>query len=105
MDKPTNESKSNGVSQDDKTTGAISYIWIVSLIMLVTKKDSEFVKFHAQQGFVLFVASVILGFIPFIGWIVWPVCIIGMIYGFYNAMNGLKREIPVIGQFGKKINF
>ena len=104
MDKPSNVPKTTGVSQDDKTMGAISYIWILSIIMLVTKKDSEFVKFHAQQGFVLFIFSV-LGFIPFINFVAWPLYVIGVIYGIYNASNGFKREIPVIGQFGKKINF
>ena len=33
------------------------------------EKDDEFVKFHAKQGTVIFIASIILWFIPIIGWL------------------------------------
>jgi len=103
-DSMENTPKTTGVNQDDKLMGAFSYVWILSLIILITKKDSEFVKFHARQGFVLFIASVVLGFIPILNWVVWLVVTVAAIYGIYNAMNGQKKELPLIGQFAKKIN-
>ena len=33
---------------------ALSYLWVLCLVPLLGSKD-EFVKFHAKQGFVLFV--------------------------------------------------
>jgi len=44
--------------QDNKIMAALSYIWIVSVLMLLMKKDSPFVQQHARQGFVLFVPGV-----------------------------------------------
>lgn len=98
-------SVNNKVSQDEKLFGALSYLWIVSIIVLIMKKDSEFVKFHARQGLVIFLVSIVLGWIPIIGWpILDVILIIVVVVGLMKAMGGEKWEIPVIGALAKKIN-
>ncbi len=68
------------VSDTSKILAALSYpIWIVGLIAILIEpyKDEKFVRFHAIQGLAtglggyiaIFVASMIFGFIPVIGWI------------------------------------
>jgi uncharacterized membrane protein len=84
---------------------ALSYLWALCLIPLLGSKD-EFVKFHARQGFVLFVIEVVLAilmWIPVIGWLLGLIVGIVAIIGFIKALNGEKWEIPYIYNLSKKI--
>jgi len=36
------------ISQDDKLWAALSYLWIVSLIVLSARKGNEYVRYHAN---------------------------------------------------------
>ena len=61
------------ISQDDKVYAALSYLWILALVPLLTKRDREYVQFHARQGFVLFLAEFIIflvSMIPLLGYLV-----------------------------------
>ena len=91
---------------DEKLMSAIGYIGILFLIPLLGKKGSKFCQFHGKQAMVLFIAEVILSWIPFIGWfILAPILgIIGLIALIMAAM-GNWWEIPVIGPLAKKFNF
>lgn len=92
------------VSQDSKLFGALSYLWLLSVVMLILKKDDEFVRFHAKQGTVLFVASIILWFIPIIGWLMQIAVLVGVVIGFLKAYSGERFKMPVIGDLADKIN-
>lgn len=92
------------LSNDSKLFAALSYLWLLSVVMLVLKKDDEFVKFHAKQGTVIFVASIILWFIPIIGWLMQIAVLIGVVIGFLKAYSGEKYKMPVIGDLADKIN-
>ncbi|MHB0939658.1 MAG: DUF4870 domain-containing protein [Armatimonadota bacterium] len=81
------------------------------IIVLTSKKDDRFALFHAKQGLVLLICSVIAGIswtLPFINIIAGPVLNIAlfilMILGIINAANGEEKPLPVIGQFADKIN-
>lgn len=91
--------------KQNKVLAAISYIYIVSLIMLLVKKDSPFVQFHAKQGFVLFIASLICGFIPVIGWIVNIAILVLVIMGIIAALKGESKKLPLVSSLAEKINF
>ncbi len=95
--------------------GLLCYLGLLIIIPLVTdaKKD-PFVKFHIKQGIVLLVtsvavwiASIILAFIPILGWIIVLLAWIGMlvlvIMGIVNALTGKESVLPVVGKFGDKI--
>jgi len=94
-------------SSDSNLMAALSYIWIVSVIMLVLKKDDEFIKFHAKQATVLFILSVaamILSPILFpIGLIVWLFVIVMCILGFIKALGGDRYKLWLIGDLAEKI--
>lgn len=90
--------------EENKIIAAISYLWLLSIVILLVKRDSDFVQFHAKQGLILFIISVILWFIPFIGWILNILVFICIIMGFIKAISGEKWEIPVIANLAKKIN-
>ncbi len=95
----------------EKFLAAISYIWILCLVPIVMKNKDEFVMHHAKQGLVLFIAEIalwIIGFIPFCGWIIsffgfWLVLVLSLA-GIIKTLSGEKWEMPILGQYAKKIN-
>jgi uncharacterized membrane protein len=105
---PAPAAKSGG---DDNLMGAISYIGIIAVVMLLVKKDSEYVQFHAKQGTVLFIGEVILGIVGTFIWVlffvwglVWLVFLLASIIGFIKALSGEKYKLPVVGDLADKIN-
>ncbi len=97
--------------QDNKVIAALSYFGLLVLIPLLAKKDSPYCQFHAKQGLVLLIAWVLIGIIaviPILGWIVGFLgslfLFVLFIIGIINAFSGNVKELPVIGQFGAKIN-
>jgi uncharacterized membrane protein len=92
---------------------ALSYVSVLSIVMLVLRKDSKFVQEHAKQGTVLFMMEIIvmvLGMaIPIIGWfIIAPIghllMLILSIIGFVKAIQGEFWEIPCIGKYRNRIS-
>ncbi|MFH1367149.1 MAG: hypothetical protein ABIH38_04150 [Patescibacteria group bacterium] len=94
-----------GESQENKLLAAISYLWIISIIMLVIKKDSKLVQFHAKQGLVLCIASIIFWLIPGIGWIINLAVVVAIVVGFIKALSGEYYKIPAVSIIAEKINF
>lgn len=91
--------------QKNKALAAISYIYIASLIILLVKKDSPFAQFHAKQGFVLFIAALICGFVPILGWLLSIVILVMAIIGIVSAAQGKWYKMPLVSQLAEKINF
>src|SRR5689334_9450109 len=105
------DTNSQLISQDDKVYAALSYMWILCLLPLLTKRDREYVHWHAKQGFVLFLAEIILffiGMIPILGWIVnffgSIVVLILSVLGIVAALSGRKWEMPIIKDYVNKFN-
>lgn len=102
----------NKDAEENKVLGAIAYIWILFLVPMFLKKDSEFAQFHAKQGLVLFIFELIvmfLGWIPVIGWFILAplggiIAFILFLAGIINALSGKKEPLPLIGEFAAKIN-
>ncbi len=96
--------------EENKVIAAIGYLGILFLVPLLAKKDSPYAQFHAKQGMVLFIFSIILGFImiiPFLGWVIGAVgylfTVVLFIMGLINALGGKKQPLPLIGQFAEQI--
>jgi uncharacterized membrane protein len=83
------------ITSEDKIWGAVSYLWIFSLVALASRKNNDYVRFHANQGVLLFICSIPMCFIPMLGWliniIIGIICIIGLI----KAFQGEKWPLPV----------
>ena len=98
------EEASNKV-QNKNGLAALSYLWVLCLVPLLGSKD-EFVRFHAKQGFALFIvelALVLVAWIPVIGWLLSVTVAVVAIIGIIKALNGEKWEIPYIYDLSKKI--
>lgn len=99
--------------EKNRVFAILAYLWILFLVGLLAAPNSKFAKFHANQGLVLFLASLVasvgclvIGFIPFVNmvlvlvmpllWIGWLVLVV---LGIVNAAGGQCKPLPVIGHF------
>ncbi len=81
------------------------------VLVMLTRKEDAYAKFHAKQSLVLFLAMMlawIARMIPFIGWLVgWVLTLLLLILwviGMVNALNGKQTPLPVIGHLADKID-
>jgi uncharacterized membrane protein len=95
---------------DDNLMAALSYISIISVVMLFVKKDSDYVQFHAKQGTVLFVGEVVIWVLNMFTWFlffIWGllglVFFIASIIGFIKAYSGERYRMPVVADIADKI--
>ena len=90
----------------------LSYLFgfITGIIFYVIEKENKFVRFHAMQSIItfggIFVAGIILGMIPVIGWSVlpflWIAELILWIILMVKAYQGDMFKLPVIGDIAEK---
>lgn len=91
--------------EKNKTMAGLAYI--LFFLPLLACPDSRFGRFHANQGLLLLIVSIagniILGIIPFIGWMLYPLfsaaVLIVAVISLINAINGKAKELPVIGRY------
>ena len=83
---------------DKKTTGIVAYITWIGLLIAFIVGDKEGAKFHLNQALVVWIAGLICGFIPLIGWIGSLFCLVCAIIGLISAINGMEKEVPLLGK-------
>ena len=103
---PTQEKKVYEADvEENKLLAAVSYIWILFLIPLLSKRHSKFAQFHAKQGLVLFLAELVISlfaWVPLIGQLLIIVAIIISVLGFIKAYNGEWWQAPFIYKWSEK---
>jgi len=91
------------ITSEEKVWGAVSYLWILSLVALAARKNNEYIRFHANQGILLFIASLVFfltgPFVIILNMIVGIAAIVGII----KALQGEKWELPVVAPFAVKL--
>lgn len=103
--------------EQNKVMALLSYLSILVLIPLLGAKESPFARYHANQGLLLCIASLIYGaaytvlstLLLAISWrLYFVVSLLGLagvvflllaILGILNALNGRAKELPLIGRF------
>ncbi len=96
------------MDDDVKANQNISYLCYFGLLFLIPylmRPQSDFVKFHSNQGVVLLLASVVGGiianFVPvfdgLVELIVDILIFVGFVKGLINVNHGVKAELPIIG--------
>jgi len=100
---------------ENKVISAICYfvsttpIILVAVLLIINFNNSDYVKFHANQGLILFITSFIIMFfinvilnLPFVfNTALYIIVMIIIVWGIFNSFMGETKEIPIIG----KINF
>lgn len=89
-------------AQQNRDIAALSYVWILSLVVYFAKRDSSFVRFHARQGIVLFLLSIIVWLIPYVGRLLELIILALVVLGFLNAAQGQQKELPLIGALARR---
>ena len=96
---------------DENVAGFLCYLFgfITGIVFLVVEKESRFVKFHAMQSTItflsLFVISMILGWIPIIGLLVYPLWILSLILWLLlmiKALRGERYSLPIVGKMAEE---
>lgn len=85
-----NPNVSEGPKDNTKLYSILAYIGILFLVGLLADKENPVVRFHVNQGLILFLANLIL-------WCVFPVWIVFMVLGIMNAAKGEMKPLPLIG--------
>ena len=97
---------------EENVAGLLCYIltWLSGLVFFLIEKDSKFVKFHAMQSIITFVALIIImwiaNVIPLIGGViaglVGLLMLVLWIILMIKAYQGEKFKLPVIGDLAEK---
>jgi uncharacterized membrane protein len=101
---------------DEKLKSALAYLgwWLTGIIFLLIEKKNKTIRFHAMQSTIVFGAislvSIVLGIIPFIGWmmslivvpILWLGSFILWLLLMWKAYNGEKYLLPYVGEIAEK---
>ena len=121
---PPSGNSPGGSGLPENVAGALSYLLgpITGLAFFIIDRDRPFVRFHAVQcigltvvwvvlAVVLMVISAILGFIPFLGWLVSLLLNLGLslvglvlwIWLMVSAYQGNQWEVPGLGPHVRRI--
>ena len=95
-------------AQDAKIWSVLAYFGILFFLPLVAVPNSAYGKFHANQGLLLLILSVVcnvvgslIGLISILGTIVWVllelVLFAAFLFGLINTLQGKAKELPLIG--------
>lgn len=87
-----------------------SYLFVLSLVPLLTVNDSEYVRWHAKNGLVLtlgggVVLSILASLPAIVSWVAcpgWIVLIALAIICIYRALHGVRLRIPVVTNLAEK---
>ena len=89
-----------------RTTDIVAYLTWVGLLIALVAGDREASRFHLNQSLVIWIAGTlcgILGHIALFGWLISAVgglfCGVCWFIGIINAMQGVEKEVPLLGQF------
>lgn len=92
-------------ASDKNMFAAFSYVWIISLVILLMKRQDEYIAFHAKQGLVLTIISILTWWIPVLGWLISLLTFVGMVVGFLMAWQGKRFQIPLVYQLSLLLKF
>lgn len=99
----------------------LSYLWILVLIPLLTKKEDPEVQWHAKNGLGILIGEIVawivftvLGFalpdiagcgVGAISCVVWIAFLVIRILCIVQGIGGKRFSVPVLTDLGQKINF
>ncbi|MDZ7663108.1 DUF4870 domain-containing protein [Thiohalophilus sp.] len=96
---------------DQNIEAVLCYVlgWLTGIVFLLLEKENRFVRFHAMQSLVvflaLFVLSLIVGWIPVIGLlspVIFLLAVILWILLMVKAFQGEIYKLPWAGDFAEK---
>jgi len=99
---------------DQNLAAALSYLLGVftAAAFLAIEKDNAYVRFHARQSLITFVAVVVVGVVavavPFVGGLLVRLFTVGVsllwLFLMYKALIGERYKLPYIGDMADRMN-
>lgn len=86
---------------DNKDLAALGYVWVLSLVVLLARRESPFVQFHARQGAVLFGLSLVVWAAPVVGKLLEVLVLALCVMGFLHAAQGQWKDVPIVGPLSR----
>lgn len=102
------EKEKSSTGLDENVAGFLCYLlgFITGIVFLVVEKKSSFVKFHAKQStitfLILFVISLVLGWIPVIGFLILILSLILWLLLMVKALRGERYRLPIVGSMAEE---
>ena len=106
----SNQTSSTGL--DPNLAGLLTYVlgFVSGLVFLVLEKQSSYVRFHAYQSTIVFLAifitNFILGFIPLIGALLGSVLsmasLVLWVVLMFKAYQGERFKLPILGDMAEE---
>jgi uncharacterized membrane protein len=108
---PDTEKSTTGF--DPNVAAALSYVlgWITGVVFLIVERDSTFVRFHAMQSTIVFLAlsvlCILLQAIPILGmliavFLVIPFSAVLWLVLLFKAYQGERFKVPVAGDMAEQ---
>jgi len=110
------------LADHERWYAAISYLFVFCFFGLWKGRESEFIRFHSRQAFLLFLAECVsllaifildltVGRLPFLGLIiiillqivVYISALFLSVMGFVKALFGEKWVMPFLGHYGERV--
>lgn len=108
-----NSSQKTSMGIDENVASLLCYLgtWVTGLIFFLIEKDNKVVRFHAAQSIVtfgiLFVVGLVIGWIPFIGWLInlliWPISVVLWIILMIKAFKGEMFKLPIASKYAEQL--
>jgi uncharacterized membrane protein len=101
------EKEQSSTGLEENVAGFLCYLlgFVTGIVFLVVEKKSGFVKFHAKQStiafLILFVISLIFGWIPVIGILILLFTLILWLLLMIKALRGERYRLPVVGKMAE----
>ena len=105
------EDRKSSTGLDVNVASFLCYLFgfVTGIIFLVVEQRSRTVRFHARQSTItflgLFVLSLVLGVIPILHLLVYPIWILSLIVWFLLMVKALKGErygLPIVGKMAEE---
>ncbi len=101
------EREKSSTGLEENVAGFLCYLlgFVTGIVLLLVEKKSRFVKFHARQStitfLILFVVSMILGWIPVIGFLIIILSLILWLILMVKALRGERYLLPIVGRMAE----
>ena len=105
------EKKRSSTGLDENVAGFLCYLFgfVTGILFLMVEKKSSFVKFHAKQSTItflgLFVITLLIGWIPIIGllvYLIWVLSLILWLFLMIKALRGERYLLPIVGKMAEE---
>jgi uncharacterized membrane protein len=110
------------LADHERWYAAIAYVFFLCFVSLWKGKESDFIRFHSRQGFLLFLAECVsfgaviivdqtVGRLPFLGLfvvivlqiVVYLSALFLSVIGFVKALFGERWIMPVLGNYIERV--